>query len=190
MKDEADGSAPFHSSFILPPSSLRTMRAIQIDTLTYRPIDLELHLELAVQNHYRACVASFGDDRRYEGRAAYLRYLREQVEVFPEGSVLAFEGRECVGQLELRVPYGLATGYVGLYYVTPAFRGRGYGRRLNAYAERYFRSWEATRVELHVSPTNSRAVSFYQRLGYDFTNAEPPGAALRRMAKALDVTVP
>ena len=162
------------------------MHSIQIDTLTYRPIDLEFDAELAVQNHYRACVASFGDDRRYEGRDAYLRYLREQVEVYPDGSVLAFdEGGACVGQLELRVPYGLPTGYIGLYYVTPPFRGRGYGRRLNAYAERYFRSWEATRVELHVSPTNRRAVGFYQRLGYDFTGEEPPGAALRRMAKAL-----
>ena len=112
------------------------------------------------------------------------------MEVFPDGSVLAFEGRECVGQLELRVPYGLATGYIGLYYMTPPFRGRG----LRPAAERVRRAvlpelgGDAGRAARLADESPGRRV--LPRLGYDFTNEEPPGAALRRMAKALDVTVP
>ena len=168
------------------------MRVIEIDNLAFRTIDPSVDANLAAGNHYDACVATFGDDARYEGRARYLRYLRGQVDVYPDGSVLAFEGGRCVGQLELQVPYGLAVGYVNLFYVAPAFRGRGYGRRLNGYAERYFRSWEASRVELHVASTNARAVGFYRRMGYRFVAArEDPRATLWKMAKDLSpVTQP
>ena len=155
-------------------------------TLTYRRIDPVADAAVAVSHHYDACVASFGDDSRYEGRERYLAFLRRQVEEFPDGCVLAFERGQCVGQMELQVPYGLAVGYVNLYYVTPPFRGRGYGRLMHEYAERYFRSWEASRVELHVSPTNERAVAFYRGLGYRFVAAdEDPMTKLWKMCKEL-----
>jgi ribosomal protein S18 acetylase RimI-like enzyme len=88
-----------------------------------------------------------------------------------------------VGQLELQVPYGLSTGYVNLFYVAPAFRGLGFGRALHERAERYFQSWQAERVELDVSATNTRAVGFYRHLGYRLTRVN---GRIWRMERALD----
>lgn len=142
-----------------------------IPPLTFRTIDPVRDADLCVANHYDACLASFGHARGYEGRESYLRWLADKVAEFPEGFVLAFRRERFVGQLELQVPYGSPAGYVNLFYVSPDLRSRGYGQKLHQYAERYFRSWEADRIELHVSPRNLRAIRFYRKLGYAFTNA-------------------
>jgi ribosomal protein S18 acetylase RimI-like enzyme len=159
---------------------------IATPTLTYRTIDPDADAALAVAHQLDACVETYGDDARFQGRGRYLRWLRDKVEEFPDGFVLAYQGEQCVGQLELQVPYGLEAGYVNLYYVTPPFRGLGYGRRMHAeYAERYFTSWEARRIELHVSPTNERAVRFYLRMNYRFAMSSDRGRPLRLMSKDL-----
>ena len=152
--------------------------------LTYRTIDPDCgaDADLAVEAFRAACRASYGDESGYLGRARHLSWLRSRVEEFPDGHVLAFERDEYVGQLELQVPYGLTTGYVNLYYVSEAFRGQGYGKRLHEYAERYFRSWEADRIELHVSPLNEKALGFYRHLGYRLVRVE---GRLWRMGRAV-----
>lgn len=175
---------------------------IAATTLTYRRIDPDADADLVVGHHREACIATFGDSwrSRYEGPQRYLQYLRAKVEEFPDGCVLACLGggggggdagkETCVGQMELQVPYGLAVGYVNLYYITPSFRRLGLGRLMHReYAERYFRAWEAERIELHVSPTNARAVRFYRRLGYEVVGVDgSPVAPLWRMAKAASAT--
>jgi ribosomal protein S18 acetylase RimI-like enzyme len=140
--------------------------------ITYRTIDPDADAALAVENYHDACIASFGDESRYQGAAKYLSWLRGRIEEFPDGHVLAMLGDRCIGQLELQVPYGLTVGYVNLFCVTPPFRGLGFARTLHQYADRYFRSWEATRIELHVSSTNHRAVGFYRAMGYRFVRQE------------------
>src|SRR4051794_34080711 len=155
-------------------------------SLTYRTIDVDRDADLVAANHYEACVATFGDNRRYEGRAAYLKWLRRQVDEFPDGHVLAYDAAgPLVGHLEVQVPYGKAEGYISLFYVPANRRCQGFGRRLQAYVERYGLSWEATRVSLHVSPSNRRAMEFYRHLGYAFTGGDRPGERLWRMTKDL-----
>ena len=163
--------------YTLPPS------------LTLRTIDPTKDADLCAANHYDACLASFGDAARYEGRDAYLAWLRREVEEYPEGFVLAFKKDRFIGQLELQVPYGMTTGYVNLFYISPDVRGRGYGRRLYEYAERYFRSWEAEQAELHVSPRNIRAIRFYRKLGYTFCN-EGKGTYMTKAAKLWKMSKP
>lgn len=166
---------------------------IATTTLTYRRIDPDADAELAVRHHREACAATFGDAwrSRYEGPARYLEHLHAKAGEFPDGCVLAFHGDgdniACVGQMELQVPYGLSVGYVNLFYVTPPFRGLGLGRLMHReYAERYFRAWEAGRIELHVSPGNAAAVRFYRRMGYEVAAVNgSPDAPLWRMAKEL-----
>ena len=152
--------------------------------LTYRTIDPDSadDADFAVEAYLDACRASYGDASGFPGRRRHLAWLRSRVEEFPDGHVLALEQGQCVGQLELQVPYGLTTGYVNLYYVAPAFRAQGYGRRLHEYAERYFRSWEARRIELHVAPLNETALGFYRHLGYERLRVE---GRLWRMRKQL-----
>ena len=139
---------------------------IAAPTLTYRTIDPVADADFAVEAYVDACRASYGDETSFPGRARHLAWLRSRVEEFPEGHVLALLDGRCVGEMELQVPYGLTSGYVNLYYVVPEFRGQGFGRRMHDYAERYFRSWEANVIHLHVSPTNEPATAFYRSLGY------------------------
>jgi ribosomal protein S18 acetylase RimI-like enzyme len=158
--------------------------------LTFRTIDPDADADLLVANRRDACAATFGDDSTFEGPSRYLAWLRGKVEEFPDGHVLALLGDRRVGHLELEVPYGLTVGYVSLFHVAAPFRRLGFGRRMNEYAERYFVSWEADRVELHVSPSNRPAVEFYRRLGYRTVRDQAPGAPLVKMAKTLGVAHP
>jgi ribosomal protein S18 acetylase RimI-like enzyme len=150
--------------------------------LTYRTIDPVADAELAVAAYLDACRASYGNESTFPGRARHLAWLRSRVEEFPDGHVVALLDGQYVGQLELQVPYGLSAGYVNLYYVKPDCRGRGYGRQMHDYAERYFRSWEADRIELHVSATNERAAAFYRALGYKAVRRE---GRLWKMARSV-----
>ena len=152
--------------------------------LSYRIIDLERDAELATAHQRDACIATFGNPARFQGAMRYLRWLRNKVEEFPDGFLMAYLEDRCVGQLELEVPYGLTTGYANLFYLRPEFRGLGFGPALHERAERYFRSWEASRVELHVSPTNAQAIRFYRRMGYHLVD-DREGSGLWRMAKEL-----
>lgn len=158
--------------------------------LTFRRIDLARDADVAADNHRAASVATFGNDHSYLGKSKYLQWLERRVEEFPDGCVIAWLNSQCVGQLELEVPYGLGRGYIDLFIVTSPFRGRGFGRLLNDYAERYFHAWEAKRVELHVSPDNERAVNFYRKLGYRFVRADEGQSKLWKMAKLLAQPVP
>jgi ribosomal protein S18 acetylase RimI-like enzyme len=158
---------------------------VVVEQLTFRRIELPRDAARAVAWHADACRASFGEDQfraRLERPARYLKQLAERIEEFPEGHLLALAGGECVGQMELQVPYGMDAGYVNLFYVAAAFRRKGCGRAMHARAEGYFRSWEARRVELDVSPTNPGAVRFYQALGYGVVRRE---GEMLRMGKDL-----
>ncbi len=159
---------------------------ITASALTYRTIDPERDATLAIANYWDACLASYGSSApsHYQGATAYLNWLKARVEEFPEGHVLACRDEEVVGQLELQIPYGMRTGYINLYHVAERWRGQGRGRAMHEYVERYFRSWEATVVELHVSPMNQRAMGFYRRMGYRVVSASE-GAHTWRMERAL-----
>ena len=152
--------------------------------LSYRTIDLVEDAERAVAHHRDACICSFGDEARFQGRKRYLRWLEPKIEEFPDGFLMAFVGERCVGQLELEVPYGLTRGYVNLFYVTEQFRGMGFGRALHRRAVEYFKSWEANQIQLHCSPTNLRALGFYRSLGYRTTERSADGS-LWEMSKTI-----
>ena len=151
-------------------------------TLAYRTIDPVADADLALAAYLDACRISYGDGAASVSRRKHLSWLAARVEEFPDGHVIAMLDGRYVGQMELLVPYGLTTGYVNLFYVSADFRGQGYGRTMHQYAERYFRSWEADRIELHVASVNERAVGFYRALGYRAARRE---GRLWRMVKEL-----
>lgn len=150
--------------------------------LTFRTINPDTDRALIVNAYRETHRASFGDERSCSIKS-YLRWLQSRLDEFPDGHLLAFVGKRCVGQLELQVPFGLSDGYVNLFYVAPPFRGQGFGRALHERAEQYFQSWQAERIELDVSSTNSRAVGFYRHLGYRLARVE---GRIWRMSRALD----
>ena len=140
--------------------------------LTYRKIDPIADVAFAYENYLAAAVASYGTDAGALSPQRYRAWLRARVDEFPDGHVLALLGDTRIGQLELQAPYGLPSGYINLYAVAAPFRGMGFGKLMHGYVERYFRAWEVSDVELHVSPTNEIAVSLYRALGYRFVKDE------------------
>jgi ribosomal protein S18 acetylase RimI-like enzyme len=151
--------------------------------LTIRRIRPDVDAPLCYANYRDAAVATFGQVAHHSSPHRYVPWLRSRCEEFPDGHLLAFLDDQCAGQLELQVPYGLATGYINLFYVSPLFRRQRLGTHLHAVAERYFRSWEATTVDLDVSPHNLPAIAFYRSLGYHPADGGPP--PLQRMTKRL-----
>jgi ribosomal protein S18 acetylase RimI-like enzyme len=154
-------------------------------TLTFRPINPDVDARRAYDGYLDACRTSFGSDATAGSFEQHTRWLRERVEEFPDGHVFAWHGGRCVGQLEVQVPYGKTVGYVNLFRVEPELRGLGFGRRLQEYAERYCRSWEAERIELDVAPDNRSAIGFYRHLGYRFIHIAGEYRRVWRMVKAL-----
>jgi len=77
--------------------------------------------------------------------------------------------------------------HVTLFFVLPAFQGRGIGRRLfDSAVERVRRTTSgATKLEVHSSPV---AVPVYQALGFSVTGPETVGDGIRYipMARLLD----
>ena len=155
--------------------------------LTYRKIDPIQDIAFAYENYCAACIASYGSDATALSPQRYRAWLRSRVEEFPDGHVFALLGETRIGQLELQAPYGLSTGYITLYAVTAPFRGMGFGKLMHAYVEKYFRAWEVSDVELHVSPTNEIAVSLYRALGYRLVKEE---GKQWRMSLSLQRTCP
>src|SRR5436190_332684 len=151
--------------------------------ILYRPIDPQRDAAIAYENYRDASFASYGRDVSEKRR--YLPWLHARVQEFPEGHLLAYLENKCIGQLELQVPYGLTSGYINLFYVSKKFRRQGFGRLLHARAEKYFRSWEANRIELDVASINEDAVCFYLAMGYRFSKERSPHHPLRRMFKQL-----
>ena len=152
-----------------------TMKSIMlaVEGLTYRKIDPVADEDFAYENYLAACAASYGDDDAHAiSRQRYRAWLRSRIEEFPDGHVFALVGETRVGQLELQAPYGLPTGYINLYAVAAPFRGMGFGKLMHGYVEKYFRAWEVSEVELHVSPGNDVAVKLYRSLGYRVVKQE------------------
>ncbi|HBA60134.1 MAG TPA: N-acetyltransferase [Elusimicrobia bacterium] len=76
----------------------------------------------------------------------------------------ASEGGNLAGLVTITM-YGTFKGYIQALFVAEAFRGRGIGEKLLAFAEKkILRS--SPNIFLCVSSFNKRAIKFYRRLGY------------------------
>jgi len=74
------------------------------------------------------------------------------------------EGGAIAGLVTITM-YGTFRGYIQSLFVAPAFRGKGIGEALMAYAERSVFA-RSPNVFLCVSSFNKGAIRFYRRLGY------------------------
>ncbi|PWK05969.1 GNAT family N-acetyltransferase [Tumebacillus permanentifrigoris] len=154
--------------------------------LTFRAIDPQRDQAWVIPNRRDSFLVSFGSYEHYGRDEEYLVWLQMRCEQFPLGQVLAFEGRENVGQLELTLREGGKVGYVNLYYLRSEYRGRGYGKLLHEYVEMFFRPFAVQRLELRVSLSNARAIRFYEKLGFVVAyEEEMKGQRVFRMQKEM-----
>lgn len=156
--------------------------------LRFRTAELERDWQLLAANRRDSFIVSFGPemDLKEAELAKYRGLMEERVRRWPAGTVLAFEGEACVGQLELLAREEEPFGYVNLIYLTPGYRGRGYAKVLHHYVETYFQSLNRTSMQLRVSVTNERAIRFYRKAGWrELYREESLGHEVIRMGRDL-----
>jgi ribosomal protein S18 acetylase RimI-like enzyme len=151
----------------------------------FATIDLERHADLCVAFRRDSFVVSFGDDQRFleqngKDGSLYIDWLEQRVASYPAGHVHLWRGSEIVGQIEMVVrPDG--TGYVNLLYLAAPARGRGLGDVLHDYATRLFAREGITVAHLSVSPSNARALRYYEKHGWQDLGPSPRSPEVRLM---------
>jgi ribosomal protein S18 acetylase RimI-like enzyme len=135
----------------------------------FSTIDLARHAALSVAFRRDSYVCSFGSDRLFveeNGADArgYIEWLAARIVQFPEGHVHVWLRGQIIGQIEMTI--GPQTGYVNLFYLRPDARGLGIGGALHDYAVAILQRYHVPLAGLSVSPTNQRAIKYYQRHGW------------------------
>jgi len=139
--------------------------------MEFKAIDLERDFEIAISFRADSFYCSFfrddafwGEDRK--GGERYLAWLKEQ-NSNSFGAFHLWEKGEIIAQLELSLlNTDKSWGYVNLYYLRADKRGRGYSKYLDDFATSFLKSLSVSRAKLSVSPTNTRAVSYYEKNGW------------------------
>jgi len=157
--------------------------------LVFKPIDLDRHSQLCIAFRRKTFISGFGHDgffsKEGDEGASYLGRLRAYASRFPDGNVHAWDGSEIVGQLEMRILDETHRGHVSLFYLTEQLRGTGAGDELQRYAMRFMRAHGVRTAQLNVSPTNARALAYYQKHGWKDCGLRPGRDDMLLMERAI-----
>ena len=143
----------------------------QFGPIEFKIADLEKHGEIAVQFRADSFVTSFGTEEAFweedgKGGERYLQWLKEK----SRGKFNVFHvwlDEQIIGQVEAgEFKYDPSWGYINLFYLIETHRGKGLANYLEEFATNYFQEMGLTRAKLSVSPSNKRAVRFYEKHGW------------------------
>jgi len=95
-----------------------------------------------------------------------------------------------IGILELDTVRGAESGEgaISFFYVFPAYRNRGLGVQLIGHAISVYRKLGRDRLTLRVAETNTMAIGFYERFGFQKTQ-QVPGALGALWEMEMDISV-
>lgn len=159
--------------------------------LIFSPADISKNAETCVEFRADSFVVSFGDDSKFyeddgKGAERYLEWLQTKISNDPNSVVHVWANDKIIGQLELgRLRDDQSCGYVNLYYLAPAFRGKGLGAQLDSHAMKYFIDQGLKVARLSVSPTNKPAMAFYAKLGWRDLGPRPGHPEVHFMEKEI-----
>lgn len=143
---------------------------IEQNDLSFKPIDLTADAEVCIQFRRDSFICSFGNDGFFDGAGPhgvdYLERLRKRQAKFPDGYVHVWHRGRIIGQMEMQILDEPPIGYVNLFYLIPEMRGSGAAASLHAYAMAFCTKHRVRLARLSVSPTNLRAIAFYQKHGW------------------------
>lgn len=104
----------------------------------------------------------------------YLANAKRVSELDSSYLVKAYYGDDFAGIIELdpdMMGY-LGAGWLSFCYLKPELRGINYGTQLIGHAVSVFRKLGRRSLRLHVSETNTGAVSFYEKMGFKLISSE------------------
>lgn len=145
-------------------------RDSQLKNLEFKKIDLEKNAALCVAFRADSFLESFGTEEPFyetdpKGEV-YLKWLAEKMSGVYHGVHIWYEN-QIIGQIEAGIRQEEDDfGYINLYYLIPEMRGKGFSKYLEEYTSNYLRSLGFDKAKLSVSPTNQRAIHFYEKNGW------------------------
>lgn len=143
-----------------------------LEGLRFAPIDLSRHKEICIAFRRDMYASSFGTAEGLEeemgpGGSLYLAQLSRRAQHLPEGNAHLWHREAIVGQTEMSLlEEEPDVGYVHLFYVAPAHRGRGLGRVLHQHAAAVLTAHGARLMRLSVGTRNEAAIAFYRAAGW------------------------
>lgn len=98
---------------------------------------------------------------------AYLNRVSERVNKLPIGQLVIEKDNIPVGQMGLGITNheGIEIGYIDLLYLIPDYRGKGLGKVLIRYSDKFFRAMNISEYHLRVSSNNKIAINLYSLSG-------------------------
>ena len=143
---------------------------MKVKQLVFKPIDIDAHAAVCVAFRRDSYICSFGEDGFFKEAGPdgvhYIEQLRLRTAKFPDGYVHAWHGDQIVGQMEMQILEEPRRGYVNLFYLVGAMRGTGVSGELQGYAMDFMSRNGVQIAQLSVSPTNARALAFYNKHGW------------------------
>ena len=139
--------------------------------LDFKKINLDKHSEVAIKFRAESYSASFGTDKGFWekdglGGKKYIDWLKNQ-DSKKFGAFHVWLKDEIIGQMELGLfKDDKSWGYVNLYYLKNEFHGKGYSKYLDDFAVNFLKSLGVKKAKLSVSPSNIRALRFYEKNGW------------------------
>ena len=142
-----------------------------MNSLNFKPIDLENHARVCIQFAEDTEICSFGSVdgfREPDGKGAerFIERVKAKLAQDPFSCIHVWKDDNIVGQIHLGQFMDSSIGYIHFFYVAPAWRGKGIAAHLDNYATTYFKQRGFKSARLSVTPANVRAVRFYLNRGW------------------------
>ena len=149
-----------------------------MDELTFRPATLtDIPALIAlVTSAYRGDTSKQGwttEADLLDGQRIDAEALRHDIERTDSRILLALENGEVLACAHVAIED--ATGYFGMFAVSPDQQGSGVGKRMMAEAERLVREdWGLPGMRMTVIDIRDELIAFYERRGYARTGRKKP----------------
>lgn len=155
--------------------------------LEFKTINLTQDLETCIQFRRESYLISFGNLEQFEqDMKTYVERMEHRISYFPQGNCHLWLDGEIIGQTEMKFVEDPVVGYVSFFYLMPSVRGKGYGAALHARAVEEFSAIGRQVLQLSVSPSNSRALAFYAKMGWKNMGPRPGKEHMRLLAYSLE----
>ena len=131
--------------------------------LSFRPIDLDAHLDVCLHFRIDTFVCVYGSGDRFlqlnGGGDGYVQWLRDKHAQLPGCLVHVWHDEQIVGQIEMgRLKNDASIGYVNLFYLIPEMRGQGLGALLEAYAWAFLSGLGCRSLRLSARPDSRQTL--------------------------------
>jgi len=137
--------------------------------ITVCAFDLNRHWRFAVERYFELLAENLPDDHTKEAAKIYRAHVENVLADRCARIFMLERGGKPVGMIEanFRSYLGRVRGHIVHVYLVPELRGTGIATQLMKIAEEWLKQNGAESADLNVTASNTRAVKFYRKMGYE-----------------------